>query len=71
MSVRDQMVTFDQLSEELNTYVLEPVGRLVDSSNNALMCSLNGLKVVYKPQRLENPLWDFAEGTLGRREVAV
>ena len=65
------MVTFDQLSEDLNLYALEPVGRLVDSSNNALICSLNGIKVVYKPQRLEAPLWDFAEGTLGRREVAV
>lgn len=71
MSVRELMVTFDQLSDGLNSNTLEPIGRLVDSSNNALMCSLNGIKVVYKPQRLEAPLWDFAEGTLGRREVAV
>ena len=28
------------------------------------------MPVVYKPQRGERPLWDFAEGTLCRREVA-
>jgi hypothetical protein len=26
---------------------------------------------VYKPHRGESPLWDFPEGTLGRREVAA
>jgi len=28
-------------------------------------------KAVYKPQRGENPLWDFPEGSLSRREVAA
>lgn len=65
------MVTSDQLSDLLQRFSLEPVGKLIDSSNGALVCSLDGLKVVYKPQRFESPLWDFAEGTLGLREVAA
>jgi uncharacterized repeat protein (TIGR03843 family) len=50
-------------------------GRLLDSSNAALVatCTADGLpvRVVYKPMRGERPLWDFATGTLGKREVAM
>ncbi len=45
------------------------------SSNATLLVTLllPGLSslAVYKPQRGERPLWDFAPGTLGKREVAT
>ncbi|HNS50448.1 MAG TPA: SCO1664 family protein [Anaerolineae bacterium] len=45
------------------------------SSNATLLVTarLPGLTclAVYKPQRGERPLWDFATGTLGKREVAA
>jgi uncharacterized repeat protein (TIGR03843 family) len=53
---------------------LQVLGRLPDSSNNALLCSLAGdppVRVVYKPQAGERPLWDFPSGTLSRRERAA
>lgn len=50
-------------------------GRLWDSSNSAMRveCVTKDARVraVYKPRRGERPLWDFATGTLGRREVAT
>lgn len=50
-------------------------GRLVDSSNHALVGSvtLDGVsaRCVYKPIRGERPLWDFPDGTLAHREVAA
>jgi len=50
-------------------------GRLLDSSNAALLASCQGhggaVRVVYKPVRGERPLWDFPTATLGRREVAM
>jgi uncharacterized repeat protein (TIGR03843 family) len=50
-------------------------GRLLDSSNSALLATCHGdgeaIRVVYKPLRGERPLWDFPTGTLGRREVAM
>ena len=54
---------------------LQVLGRLPDSSNNALLCSVPGpegpVRVVYKPQAGEQPLWDFPSGTLSRREKAA
>lgn len=47
------------------------LGRLPDSSNNALLCNIAGTRAVYKPQAGERPLWDFPAGTLSRREVAA
>lgn len=50
------------------------LGRLPDSSNNALLCSLgseNPVRAVYKPVAGEQPLWDFPAGTLTRREKAT
>lgn len=50
-------------------------GRLVESSNNAMVGSvqLDGerLRCVYKPIRGERPLWDFPQGRLAEREVAA
>ena len=54
---------------------MQVLGRLPDSSNNALLCSIAAddgpLRVVYKPQSGERPLWDFPSGTLCRREKAA
>ena len=54
---------------------LQVLGRLPDSSNNALLCSIatddGPLRVVYKPQAGERPLWDFPSGSLCRREKAA
>ncbi len=55
------------------------VGRLVASTNNALLCTATvgtpepGLAAtcVYKPTLGERPLDDFPDGTLARREVAA
>jgi uncharacterized repeat protein (TIGR03843 family) len=50
-------------------------GRLVDASNATLLAvaELDGVEIacVYKPTAGERPLWDFADGTLGLREVAA
>lgn len=45
------------------------VGRISQSSNNALLVSNNGIKGVYKSVRGENPLWDFPSQTLSLREM--
>lgn len=54
---------------------MEEIQRLPYSSNyNLLMViELNNVQLlaVYKPQRGESPLWDFARGTLCLREVAA
>jgi uncharacterized repeat protein (TIGR03843 family) len=45
------------------------------SSNAILLVTVRRAGVsclaVYKPQRGETPLWDFGQGTLGKREVAA
>jgi uncharacterized repeat protein (TIGR03843 family) len=55
---------------------LQLIGLLQGASNYTFLAQLDphppsGLKVVYKPARGESPLWDFAAGTLYRREVAA
>ncbi|HQR79966.1 MAG TPA: SCO1664 family protein [Actinomycetota bacterium] len=54
---------------------LQVLGRLPESSNNALLCSISHdggeQRVVYKPVSGEQPLWDFPAGTLCRREKAA
>lgn len=50
-------------------------GRLVESSNNALVGTVTvdgtSSRIVYKPTAGERPLWDFPDGTLAGREVAA
>jgi len=50
-------------------------GQFLNSSNYTFLGSLSfeglELDVVYKPTRGEQPLWDFPEGTLAKREVAA
>lgn len=51
---------------------LEVLGRLVGASNQTfLVTDESGGTWVYKPVAGEAPLWDFPDGTLGRREVAA
>lgn len=56
------------------TAVLELVsvdGLLPGASNTTLLArDAHGEPWVYKPERGERPLWDFAHGSLARREVA-
>lgn len=47
------------------------VGRLLEASNATFLVEVDGTQHVYKPTAGEKPLWDFADGTLGRREVAA
>jgi hypothetical protein len=49
------------------------VGQLVDASNFTLLCEIGDApyRVIYKPVRGEQPLWDFPDGTLAAREVAA
>ncbi len=64
----------------LQTGSLEMEGMLPWSSNYTFLVQICGdtptgstltLKAVYKPQRGERPLWDFAQGTLCLRERAA
>jgi hypothetical protein len=54
---------------------LELLGLLPNSSNYTFLARATAgddeMLAVYKPHRGESPLWDFAEGSLGRREVAA
>jgi hypothetical protein len=67
--------------EALREGEMEIVGRIVASSNNAMLVSVTRtcpdpeptlvLDAIYKPTLGERPLDDFPDGTLGRREVAA
>ena len=49
-------------------------GRVATASNATLLVELEdsgGMLAIYKPQRGEQPLWDFPFGTLHLREVAA
>jgi uncharacterized repeat protein (TIGR03843 family) len=68
------------LSEEqaltiLRDGTIEEKGLLPYSSNHSFLALVNeddwSLPAVYKPQRGENPLWDFEWGTLCKREAAA
>jgi uncharacterized repeat protein (TIGR03843 family) len=77
--VLDRATTLDVLRDG----EIEIVGRIVGSSNNAMLVTvtrvcpdpepapLQALEAVYKPILGERPLNDFPDGTLARREVAA
>jgi uncharacterized repeat protein (TIGR03843 family) len=54
---------------------IEVEGLIPWSSNATLLVTVQdgetSTLAVYKPQRGERPLWDFAHGSLGKREVAA
>jgi uncharacterized repeat protein (TIGR03843 family) len=60
--------------QALSTGGIEVLGLLPYSSNYTFLVRVTGdegqFLAVYKPQRGERPLWDFATGSLGAREVA-
>lgn len=50
--------------------LVEVVGRMPYASNVTLLATDDtGCRWVYKPDRGEEPLWDFPPGTLSRREI--
>jgi uncharacterized repeat protein (TIGR03843 family) len=67
--------------EALRVGEIDVVGRIVASSNNAMLVSVTRicpdpepslvLDAIYKPTLGERPLDDFPDGTLARREVAA
>ena len=65
--------------EVLRDGVIDVVGRVIGSSNNALLVTvacpgpepLEARMAIYKPTAGERPLDDFPDGTLTRREVAA
>lgn len=61
------------LPDLLREGTLQVEGRLPTASNLTVRCVVEGtdLRCVYKPTAGERPLWDFPDGTLGRREVAT
>jgi len=75
--VFDRGTTLDALREG----EIDIVGRIVGSSNNAMLVTLTRvcedpeptlvLDAIYKPTLGERPLDDFPDGTLARREVAA
>ena len=70
------MIDHDAARSILQTGDLTIEGRLRAASNTTLRCLIApeadvAWRCVYKPLAGERPLWDFADGTLGRREVAT
>jgi uncharacterized repeat protein (TIGR03843 family) len=75
--VLDRATTLDVLRDG----EIDVIGRIVGSSNNAMLVSVTRvcpdpepvqvLRAVYKPTIGERPLNDFPDGTLARREVAA
>jgi uncharacterized repeat protein (TIGR03843 family) len=61
--------------ELLSTAAIAPRGFLANASNHTLLVQIGaralGVHGVYKPTSGERPLWDFPNGTLGRREAAA
>jgi uncharacterized repeat protein (TIGR03843 family) len=77
--VPDRLTTLEALRDG----EMEIVGRIVGSSNNAMLVTLTRVppdperespprvEAIYKPTLGERPLSDFPDGTLARREVAA
>jgi uncharacterized repeat protein (TIGR03843 family) len=68
-------LTEAEVVEALQKGKLEEQGLMPYSSNTSFLVFVRHqaltLPAVYKPQRGENPLWDFEWGTLCRRETAA
>ena len=75
------MIDRGSMLEALREGDIEIVGRIVGSSNNAMLVTVTRicpdpepvlvLDAIYKPTLGERPLDDFPDGTLARREVAA
>ncbi len=59
----------------LHNGAIELEGQFLNSSNYTFLCKLthetNLYRIVYKPRKGEQPLWDFPVGTLTKREAAA
>jgi uncharacterized repeat protein (TIGR03843 family) len=68
-------LTEEQVVQTLYTGKIEEKGLLPYSSNTSFLIVVSDgqrtIPAVYKPQRGENPLWDFEWGTLCHRETAA
>ncbi|HMN27732.1 MAG TPA: SCO1664 family protein [Caldilineaceae bacterium] len=68
-------LTESEVIDTLRTGKVEEKGILPYSSNTSFLVTVRdanlALPAVYKPQRGENPLWDFEWGTLCCRETAA
>jgi uncharacterized repeat protein (TIGR03843 family) len=71
----EQGVGFEEAEQLLRDADFRDCRPLWYSSNYVYLAQLcvgeTALAAVYKPRRGENPLWDFPDGTLYRREVAA
>ncbi|MEM7533477.1 MAG: SCO1664 family protein [Chloroflexota bacterium] len=70
-----KQLTEQQILQVLQKGEIKEQGLLPYSSNHSFLVTVSDddltLPAVYKPQRGENPLWDFERGTLCMREVAA
>jgi uncharacterized repeat protein (TIGR03843 family) len=46
-------------------------GRIMPASNATFVGTIGDVRIVYKPVAGEQPLWDFPDGNLARREAAA
>jgi uncharacterized repeat protein (TIGR03843 family) len=64
-----------QITTALQEGELEVQGQFLHGSNYTFLGRITlgdeSFQAVYKPRRGEQPLWDFPEGTLAKREVAA
>jgi uncharacterized repeat protein (TIGR03843 family) len=69
------LVSLEDALRVLRDGTVQPLGRMPDASNATFLVEVCDPEVtlvaIYKPRAGEAPLWDFAEGTLCRREVAA
>ena len=74
-NVEEIAISEETVLKTLKYGVMELQGQLPYSSNYSFLVTVTTdeleLPAVYKPRRGENPLWDFATGTLCQREVAA
>ncbi len=70
-----RLATGSEAVAAITSSPLEMLGLLPNSSNYTFLVRTRApgepTLAVYKPHRGESPLWDFDEGSLGRREVAA
>lgn len=73
----DDPTKFDkgQILEALQKGTIELQGQFLSGSNYTFLGDLThgevNFRIVYKPVRGEQPLWDFPHGSLAKREVAA
>ena len=70
MATAHEAVSADATTERWQPTVVDVEGRFVDATNATLLATTDdGVRVVYKPNAGQRPLWDFDSETLPMREV--